>query len=941
MAVRLSGPKFYVDDDNGNPLVGGKVYFYEAGSFETLKDTFTGEETGVANPNPVILNAAGYASIFLEGSYNIQVYDADDVLVWTEENISSNNDQEWIGCGAATYDSPTSFVVSGNKTAQYTAGRRVRMFDGLSYVYSTVLSSSFSSQNTTVALVDASVPAGIVQACYAIISSGSLPEINNEWVDCRGFTRNSSTSFTLEGDQTATFDQYRSVRFQDPILGFLYSYITDVTLVASNTQITVQDPVVTTDAILVCRSIVGDVSIQKNTFANVAALTAESIYAGRIVETNSWAAPVPPASNKGGAKYQIYSSANYQTLTGNPAPDGYADHLLANGNVARLITDIADVSQCGALGDGSTDDSDSIQGAINYVKTKGGGKVRFTMTGGGGDFRVTATKGTNDKYGININSSNISLEMEHGCQLRRLSSDISTYALSFPILLIGKPDSNLDADQITNIAVNDVKFYGEDTRHAISGAAIMDGRQAVWLKNLKGVTFRNCKFNNIDSSAIYAQNPGMYDYENGQFYNTTKCYDIEIANNRFQAEEHATNGRALLHAVVANSDRVRLVDNDFVWCDDCLSCSTTYDDYDQDENDTYTNTNLGVAVRRTGKGYVVKGNTCYNSSEHAFYLEGMNITCVGNALTVDNTTVCNTSQIQSRGRSVTIADNNLTGVFSAINISTGSMDVTCTGNAIQAFGDTAGGIVNIQSDGLTSYINGRSDYFQSYKPARNIVFANNTIDMPNAAQTNGVAIRVYTSTSDANFPDGQMQNVIIKGNAINRPRKAILTLAPMIRNCMIKGNIFNGKDFTESGFSVGTTMDSEYVLGVDDSLSTSLLNFSFDDNTVYGFENILFDDGGAGAAGTFQLPYGIRNNRFSYVKVFSTAAFLTPGVLNRFTNNTGIQFLDRTRWTSNNALFNALSGGAGSNPEFRSQILIVSSTDVRAYYDDNGGFKAL
>ena len=54
-----------------SPIVGGKVYTYEAGTL-TPKDTYTTAAGTVANPNPVILDARGEASVWLgSGAYDI------------------------------------------------------------------------------------------------------------------------------------------------------------------------------------------------------------------------------------------------------------------------------------------------------------------------------------------------------------------------------------------------------------------------------------------------------------------------------------------------------------------------------------------------------------------------------------------------------------------------------------------------------------------------------------------------------------------------------------------------------------------------------------------------------------------------------------------------------------------------------------------------------
>lgn len=632
--------------------------------------------------------------------------------------------------------------------------------------------------------------------------------------------------------------------------------------------------------------------------------------------------------NDGGQGEWFWDSTSVETDNGGTILKATS---IITGRWKRLYSGAIYAKWFGAIGDGTTDDSVALQAAADSL-TSGG-----TLILKDGDFRVSKQAGTNDKWGLNITNSDVTIKGENA-SLRRLSTDISTYALSFPILLIGVPDDN--ATQITNVKVKGINFKGEDTRHAVSGNALMDGRQAIWIKNVKRCRIIENDFDDIDSSSIWIQSPGEYDYENAAYYNTTKSYKIMIFRNTFEAVPHAVAGRALMHVINGKPDMMSIIGNDFEWCDCCLNTDTTYDDYDDKETDTYTDSNLAATVKRAGRGLIVKGNTVTNSSEHCFYLNSMNIACSGNTIQVDDSTTCNTTQIQVRGRGVTVTNNSFSGVARAVHINTGSMDVIFSNNTIQAFGDSSAGIIGITSAGLTSYIDGRSDYFASYKSMKNITIGGNTVEMPNAAQTNGVGIRIYTDSADANFPDGQMVNVSISGNTINRPRKAIYALTNMIRSVRIFDNTFTGKDFTEATFTTGTTMNSEYVLGADDSLVAALTNISFDNNRVYGFEYILFDEGGAGGAGTFSAPYGVRGNRFSYIKYWDTAAFALPTYPTMFTNNVGQYFLDRTGWYSNKALFNSLSDGT-ANTEMKSMMQLVSSTDVRIYHDDAAGYKAL
>ncbi len=53
-------------DDNGDPLAGGKLYSYEAGTSTPLA-TYTDVTGSVANSNPVILDSGGRASVWISG----------------------------------------------------------------------------------------------------------------------------------------------------------------------------------------------------------------------------------------------------------------------------------------------------------------------------------------------------------------------------------------------------------------------------------------------------------------------------------------------------------------------------------------------------------------------------------------------------------------------------------------------------------------------------------------------------------------------------------------------------------------------------------------------------------------------------------------------------------------------------------------------------------
>lgn len=84
-----TGKQAYLDN-GGIPLVGGKLYTFQAGT-STPKLTYSDQAGTVPNTNPVILNARGEAQIFWSGSYKVELRDALDNLIWSVDNIVESN----------------------------------------------------------------------------------------------------------------------------------------------------------------------------------------------------------------------------------------------------------------------------------------------------------------------------------------------------------------------------------------------------------------------------------------------------------------------------------------------------------------------------------------------------------------------------------------------------------------------------------------------------------------------------------------------------------------------------------------------------------------------------------------------------------------------------------------------------------------------------------
>ena len=75
-------------DEYGDPLVGGQVYTYEANT-TTPKKTYADPDGNTPNTNPITLDAAGRAKIYLEeGAYRVRVLSKKGVLVIDSNKLS-------------------------------------------------------------------------------------------------------------------------------------------------------------------------------------------------------------------------------------------------------------------------------------------------------------------------------------------------------------------------------------------------------------------------------------------------------------------------------------------------------------------------------------------------------------------------------------------------------------------------------------------------------------------------------------------------------------------------------------------------------------------------------------------------------------------------------------------------------------------------------------
>ena len=88
---RFASPFLQYFDDSGQPLVDGKIYFFEPGT-NTPKDTFADFELTIPNTNPVILSASGRApNIWYSGAARAIITKSDDTQVSVRDPVGSTS----------------------------------------------------------------------------------------------------------------------------------------------------------------------------------------------------------------------------------------------------------------------------------------------------------------------------------------------------------------------------------------------------------------------------------------------------------------------------------------------------------------------------------------------------------------------------------------------------------------------------------------------------------------------------------------------------------------------------------------------------------------------------------------------------------------------------------------------------------------------------------
>ena len=184
-------------NDDATFLVGGQVWFYEAGT-TTPFPAYTDSTASTTWPNPIVLDARGETGgeVWLLAGQPYKIIleappfdgQTNGVTISTFDNVTGINDpaaitttnQNWIlFAGTPVYASATSFTISGDQRSIFEVNRRLQSINSGGTIYSTITAVSYTSPSTTVTVVNDSgnLDTGISQVYYGFIQTNpsSIP----------------------------------------------------------------------------------------------------------------------------------------------------------------------------------------------------------------------------------------------------------------------------------------------------------------------------------------------------------------------------------------------------------------------------------------------------------------------------------------------------------------------------------------------------------------------------------------------------------------------------------------------------------------------------------------------------------------------------------------------------------------------------------------------
>lgn len=340
MSVNLSpvaGVAGQLFDNNGNPLTGGKIYTYSAGT-TTNQTTYTSAAGNVAQSNPIILDAAGRVpagEIWLTDGllYKFVVTDSTDVLIGTYDNIIGIN---------------SNFVNFTNEQEIQTATAGQTVFNLTTMQYQ-------PATNSLSVFVD-----GVNQygpgAQYAYIETD-----DSTVTFVTGLHVGAQVKFTTSAINASSYGDASQISYTPPFTGG----------VTTNVEAKLAQTISLKDFGAVCNGLIDDTAAVQAAIAYVFTDNATLIVPGpTLVSANLTFAQATQLQFQNGGKFVGVAGTEVITLQRAPVAD--IQQIFQNCDSYSTVGMTVYPEWFGAVKDGSTDDRAAFQSALRFLRNVGG-----------------------------------------------------------------------------------------------------------------------------------------------------------------------------------------------------------------------------------------------------------------------------------------------------------------------------------------------------------------------------------------------------------------------------------------------------------------------------------------------------------------------------------------------------------------------------------------
>lgn len=212
MSERYTNPTPQYLDQNGDPVPGGLLNFFDTGT-STRKNTFSDAALTTANSNPVVLDSTGRApDIFYSGTAKVTLETAEEVQIWERDPVGGTFAQQANDWVSSTVYSQND-IVQGSDTLYYIS--RTDLNQGNDPITATA---NWSKLEWQTALTNAEMLTHDLTGVDRVITTGDAADNDgggHEWISTGGTGAAGTTDypnrvlFDLEGNEfQETFNRY-------------------------------------------------------------------------------------------------------------------------------------------------------------------------------------------------------------------------------------------------------------------------------------------------------------------------------------------------------------------------------------------------------------------------------------------------------------------------------------------------------------------------------------------------------------------------------------------------------------------------------------------------------------------------------------------------------------------------------------------------------------